>query len=474
MTTSPTSDGAHSAPRRAIVSAPGGGRVPPHNLQAEQSLLGAMLLSREAIGSAIELQLAASDFYKPAHGHIFDAITSLYAQGEPADPVTVADELARADLLESVGGASVLISLQASTPAIGNAARYAHIIHELALLRRLIAAAGEIAELGYDMPEDVNEVIDQAESLIFAVAEKRLTESVTDLDAALLEALDRIEARIAAGAGDIIGVPLGYPDIDRVLLGLQPQGLYVVAAAPGHCKTSFVLGAATHVAMAMRRPVAFFSLEMSRHALVQRILAAQARVDSRRLRTGQLMEADWPKVTTAISRLQGSPLVIDETSSCTLLHMRARCRRIRARYGDLGLVVVDYLQLMTSTGRAENRQVEVAQFSRGLKLLAKDLDVPVLVAAQINRNVEQRADKRPVLSDLRESGAIEADSDAVLCLYRDELYNSDSADKGLVEVLIRKHREGETVGRGLYLAHLAHHSALASLTRTSSSSSSLL
>jgi len=441
-----------------------GARVPPHNLEAEESLLGAMLLSRDAIGSAIEGQLAASDFYKPAHGHIYDAVTTLYAEGEPADPVTVSEVLRRAELLEAVGGGGILISLQANTPAIGNAARYARIVHEHSLLRRLIGAAGEIAEMGYDVPQDVNQVIDQAETLVFAVAERRLTESVTDLDAALHEALDRLEARIEAGAGDIIGVPLGYVDVDEALLGLQPQGLYVVAAAPGHCKTSFVLGAATHVAMNMRRPVVFFSLEMSRAALTQRVLAAQGRVESRRLRTGKLLDADWPKITSAISRLRGSPLVIDETSICTLLHMRARCRRVKARYGDLGLVVVDYLQLMTSTGRAENRQVEVAQFSRGLKLLAKDLDVPVLVAAQINRNVDQRQDKRPGLSDLRESGAIEADSDAVLCLYRDELYNPDSKDKGLVEVLIRKHREGETRS-DIRLAFLGQYSTLASMAR---------
>ncbi len=442
-----------------------GARVPPHNLQAEESLLGAMLLSTEAIGAAVEAQLSASDFYKPAHGHVFDAITALYGDGQPADPVSVAEALRRAGHIEAIGGAGALISLQAGTPAIGNAIRYAHIIHEHSLLRRLISAARDIAEMGYDLPDDVNQVIDEAESLVFAVSERRLTESVTDLDAALHEALDRIEARIEAGAGDIIGVPLGYTDVDQVLLGLQPQGLYVVAAAPGHCKTSFVLGAATHVAMSVRRPVAFFSLEMSRHALTQRMLAAQARIDSRRLRTGKLSEADWPKLTAAVSRLHGSPLVIDETSTCTLLHMRARCRRIKARYGDLGLVVVDYLQLMTSTGRVENRQVEVAQFSRGLKLLAKDLDVPVLVAAQINRNVEQRADKRPGLSDLRESGAIEADSDVVMCLYRDELYNADSEHRGLVEVLIRKHREGETVGGGLHLAFLSQYSALASVAR---------
>ena len=441
-----------------------GARVPPHNLEAEESLLGAMLLSRDAIGSAIEGQLAASDFYKPAHGHIYDAVTTLYAVGEPADPVTVSEVLRRTELLEAVGGAGILISLQANTPAIGNAARYARIVHEHSLLRRLIGAAGEIAEMGYDVPQDVNQVIDQAETLVFAVAERRLTESVTDLDAALHEALDRLEARIEAGAGDIIGVPLGYVDVDEALLGLQPQGLYVVAAAPGHCKTSFVLGAATHVAMNMRRPVVFFSLEMSRAALTQRVLAAQGRVDSRRLRTGKLLDTDWPKITNAVSRLRGSPLVIDETSICTLLHMRARCRRVKARHGDLGLVVVDYLQLMTSTGRAENRQVEVAQFSRGLKLLAKDLDVPVLVAAQINRNVDQRQDKRPGLSDLRESGAIEADSDAVLCLYRDELYNPDSKDKGLVEVLIRKHREGETRS-DIRLAFLGQYSTLASMAR---------
>ncbi len=450
--------------RRRHQGQVGATRVPPHNLQAEESLLGAMLLSREAIASAIEAQLAPSDFYKPAHGHVFDAVTTLYADGAPADPVTVAEVLRRAELLEQIGGAGTLIALQANTPAIGNAARYARIVHEHSLLRRLIGAAGEIAEMGYELPEDVNQVIDQAETLVFAVAERRLTESVTDLDVALHEALDRIEARIEAGGGDIIGVPLGYPDVDHALLGLQPQGLYVVAAAPGHGKTSFVLGAATHVAMTLRRPVVFFSLEMSRAALTERILAAQARIDHRRLRTGKLLETDWPKVTTALSRLTGSPLVIDETSICTLLHMRARCRRVKARFGDLALVVVDYLQLMTSTGRAENRQVEVAQFSRGLKLLAKDLDVPVLAASQISRNVEHRQDKRPGLSDLRESGSIEADSDAVLCLYRDELYNADTQDKGIMEVLIRKHREGETRS-DLKLAFLGHYSTLASIAR---------
>ncbi len=443
-----------------------GTRVPPHNLQAEESLLGAMLLSREAIASAVEGHLSSGDFYKPAHGHIYDAVVTLYTEGAPADPVTVSEALTRNGFLEAIGGPSTLISLQAGTPAIGNAARYALIVHEHSLLRRLIAAAGDIAEMGYDLPEDVGHVIDQAESLVFAVAERRLGESVTDLDIALHEALNLIEARIEAGGGDVIGVPLGYPDVDNVLLGLHPQGLYVVAAAPGHCKTTFVLGAATHVAMTVRRPVAFFSLEMSRSALTQRILAAEARVDRRRIRTGKLEEADWPKISNAVSRLSGSPLVIDETSSCSLLHMRARCRRIRARYGDLGLVVVDYLQLMTSTGRAENRQVEVAQFSRGLKLLAKDLDVPVLVAAQVNRNVDHRLDKRPVLSDLKESGAIEADSDAVLCLYRDELYNEDSPQRGLLEVLIRKHREGETVGAGkLLLGFQGAHSRLVSVAR---------
>lgn len=450
------------ARRRHQVQA--GARVPPHNLQAEESLLGAMLLSHEAISAAIEAQLGASDFYKPAHGHIFDAVTTAYSAGQPADPVTVAEALNRAGLIDAIGGPATLISLQASTPAIGNAARYARIIHDHSLLRRLIAAAGTIAEMGYDLPEDVDTVIDEAEGMVFAVAEQRLTDTVTDLDVALHEALNRIEARIEAGGGDIIGVPSGYTDVDHALLGLQPQSLVTVAAAPGHCKTTFVLGVATHVAMTVRRPVVFFSLEMSRAALTQRILASQARVDSRRLRTANLLAEDWPRITTAIGRLQGSPLVIDETSVCTLLHMRARCRRVRARYGDLALVVVDYLQLMTSTGRVENRQVEVAKFSRGLKLLAKDLDVPVLVAAQVNRNVDQRADKRPVLSDLRESGAIEADSDIVMCLYRDELYNSDSPDKGLVEVLVRKNREGEP-GSGLRLAFLPRFNTLASIAR---------
>ena len=453
----------HTLTRRTPAS---GARVPPHNLQAEESLLGAMLLSPDAIGAGIEAQLRADDFYKPSHGDIYDAMTSLYTQGQPADPVTVSEVLQRSDLLEGIGGPATLISLQAGTPAIGNAARYAQIVHEHSLLRRLIAAAGEIADRGYDLPTDVGQLIDEAESLVFAVAERRMGESVVDFDTALHEAINLLEARYQADAGDVIGLPLGWPDVDKVLLGLQPQSLYVVAAAPGHCKTTFALNAATHVATVVRRPVVFFSLEMSRAALTQRVLASEARIDRTRIRTGKLEEQDWAKFSQAVGRLKGAPLIIDETSSCTLLHMRARCRRVRARFGNLALVVVDYLQLMTSTGRAENRQVEVAQFSRGLKLLAKDLDVPVLVAAQVNRNVDHRLDKRPMLSDLKESGAIEADSDAVICLYRDELYNEQSPDRGRVEILLRKHREGGTVGPGkLHLAYLGQWSRLASIAR---------
>ena len=384
----------------------GGARVPPHNLQAEESLLGAMLLSRDAIVAAIEVQLSPDDFYKPAHGHVFDAITSLYAQGEPADPVTVADELRRADVLDAIGGGAVLLSLQAGTPAIGNATRYARIVEEHSLLRRLIGVAGDIAEIGYGLPEDVPAAVDEAEALVFEVAQRRVTDSMAPIRDLLERHLDHIEALYERNQ-DITGVPTGFVDLDKQLAGLQPSNLVIVGARPGMGKTSFALGLAAHAALEASEPVLLFSLEMSHRELTQRLLCSEARVDATRMRNGRLLEADWPKISHAVGRLAEAQIYIDDNPRLTVMEIRAKARRLKSREG-LGMIVVDYLQLMTGRANSENRQVEVSEISRGLKILARELEVPVVALSQLSRTLETRADKRPILADLRESGCMPA------------------------------------------------------------------
>jgi len=418
-------------------------RIPPHNIEAEESLLGAMLLSRDAITAAVEAHLDPAAFYKPAHGHLFDAILDLYGQGEPVDVVTVSEELRRKGLLEALGGRGTLLRLQAVTPASANAAHYAQIVGELALLRRLIAVAGEIAEEAYSQPDDVAETVDRAESLVFEVAQRRVAESMVPVLHTVTETLDELETLY--GRSDVItGVPTGYVDLDHLLLGLQPSNLVVVAARPGMGKTAFALGAAVNVALETNRPVLFFSMEMGALELTKRVLASLARVPLRKLQTGDLNDTDWTRLHAAISRLSNSPLYIDDSAHCTVMEMRAKARRHKARHGSLGLVVVDYLQLMTSPRRSENRQVEVSELSRGLKILARELDTPVMALSQLNRQLEYRQDKRPMLADLRESGSIEQDADVVCGLYRDEVYNPESEHRGVAEVIVAKHRNGPT------------------------------
>jgi replicative DNA helicase len=344
-------------------------RVPPHNLMAEQSLLGAMLLSRDAIAAAVET-VSADDFYKPAHAHIFDAVLSLYSKGEPVDPVTVADELRRNGLLESVGESSVLMGLQINTPSTGNAAHYARIVEEHSLLRRLVAVAGDIADLGYSVPDDVMGVVDQAESMVFEVAQRRVVDSTSPIRDLLAQALDHLE-QVVDAPGSVTGVPTGYADLDSQLAGLQKANLVVVGARPSMGKTSFALGMVSHAAVHARVPVLLFSLEMS-----------------------HLHEADWPRISSAIGRLGEAPIFIDDNPRVTVMDIRAKARRLKSREG-LGLVVIDYLQLMTGhSGRTENRQVEVSEISRGLKVLARELDVPVIALSQLSRNLA-RSNRTP-------------------------------------------------------------------------------
>lgn len=439
---------------------PAGGRVPPHNLDAEKSLLGAMLLSRDAIAAAMET-CGAEDFYKPAHSHVFEAINNLYNLGEPADPVTVADELGRAGLLDTVGGLPALVALQADTPATTNASRYARIVEEHALLRRLIAVAGEIAEMGYSVPDDVAEALDRAEGLVFNVAERRVTDSLKPLTELLSASLDRLEQLFDRGE-TITGVPTGYMDLDERLYGLQPNALIIVGARPAMGKTSFALGMAAHAAVEARVPTLIFSLEMSCDEITNRLLVSEARVDASRMRNGRLAEPDWPKISQAVARLGDAPLFIDDNPNTTVMEIRAKARRLKARNGGLGLIIVDYLQLMSGNSN-ENRQLEVSSISRGLKVLARELEVPVVALSQLSRQLEARADKRPVLADLRESGSLEQDADVVMFLYRDEVYNAESADRGTAEVILAKHRNGPT-GK-VQLAFLDHYTRFANMAR---------
>jgi len=416
------------------------GRVPPHNIDAEESVLGAMLLSREAVGIVSEIGLTPGDFYRPANRHIFDAIRSLYSTGAPADTVTVADELRKAGLLDEVGGPGALHELQNTTPAISSAGHYAKIVQETALLRQLIFAAGDIAELAYSEPDDVMKALDAAETKVFNVAEQRVTDSTRSIEELLPKVMDHLQETYDRG-DTITGVPTGYSDLDELLSGLQENALYIVGARPAMGKSAFLLGMAAHVAMEAAKPVLFFSLEMGHQELTQRILSSEARVDSTKIRTGKLAEADWAKIGKAIGRLE-VPLLLDDNPQVTVMEIRAKARRIKAKYGGLGLILIDYLQLMGGSGTAENRQLEVSEISRNLKVLARELEVPIVAASQLSRNLEARADKRPMLSDLRESGSLEQDADVVMFLYRDEVYHADSPDKGSAEVIVAKHRSG--------------------------------
>jgi len=402
-----------------------------------------MMLSRDAIASSSEARVGVDDFYKPAYGHVFEAVMALYGEGEPVDPVTVAETLRRADLLDAIGGKATLLRIQGGTPASANASHYATIVTELALLRRLIAVAGEIAETAYEVPDDVTEMIDRAEAAVFDVAERRVSDSMVEIGQSLQDTLDELES-LYGRDGDITGVPTGYTEVDELLLGLQPSNLVVVAARPGAGKTSFALGAAANVAMVSQRPVLFFSMEMGNIELTKRLLAGEAKVEARKLWTGNIPEADWGRISNAVGRLAAAPLFIDDNAHCTVMEMRAKARRTRAAHGDLGLIVVDYLQLMSSPHRAENRQVEISDMSRGLKILARELECPVMALSQLNRQLEYRQDKRPMLADLRESGSIEQDADVVAFIYRDELYHPESDQRGVAEIQVAKHRNGPT------------------------------
>ncbi|WP_420639610.1 replicative DNA helicase [Candidatus Poriferisocius sp.] len=418
------------------------GRVPPHDLDAEEALLGAMLLSRDAIADAVN-KIRPEHFYRPAHGHVYEAVCALYAAGEPADAVTVSAELNRRGVADKMGGNATLVRLQTGTPASANAAKYADIVYEAATLRKLIEVGGEIAELGYDGGDDVVKTVDTAEAMVYRLAADRMGETTARLSELLPANLERIEMLYDQGQV-VTGTPTGYTDLDEITGGLQPNTLVVIGARPSVGKTSFALGMASHAAIRADKPVLIFSLEMSQLEISQRILCSEARVDATRVRTGKLNDGDWTSLSSAIGRLAEAPIWVDDNPAVTIMEIRGKARRLRSQTGELGMVIVDYLQLMTGRNTAENRQVEVSEISRGLKILARELECPVVALSQLSRNLEQRQDKRPILADLRESGSIEQDADIVMFLYRDELYNPETQEKDSAEVAVAKHRTGPT------------------------------
>ncbi len=423
-------------------------KVPPQNIEAEQSVLGALLIERDAVAKATEI-LAAESFYRDAHRKIYRAAVSLYEKGEAVDLITIAEELRRQDSLESSGGASYLTSLANSVPTAANVEYYARIVEEKAVLRNLIAAATKVVTSGYDEKEDAAEIIDQAEQLIFEISQGRMVKSYNPIKEVLVETFEKIET-LYDNKGGITGISTGFKELDLITSGLQSSELIVVAARPSMGKTVLCLNMARNAALAQGVPVIVFSLEMAKGQLAQRMLCAEAGVDGQRLRTGFLSENDWPKLSTALGRLSEAPIFIDDTPGISVMEMRGKARRIKAEHG-LGLVIIDYLQLMQSASRrTENRQQEISEISRSLKSLARELDVPVLALSQLSRAVEQRQDRRPMLSDLRESGAIEQDADVVAFIYRDEYYNPETEKKNIAELLIAKQRNGPTGSVELY------------------------
>lgn len=428
---------AHAAP--AALTAP----IPPQNLDAEESVLGAMMLSPGAIGAVSEV-LQASDFYRESHAKIYRAALALYGRGEPVDAITLVDELERRGELEEVGGKVRIHELAALVPAASNAAHYARIVRDMATLRGLVRAGQEIARLGVERQgEDTVELVDRAEQIVFELAQARVSGDFSHIEELLKDSFERITALYEAGA-EVTGIPSGFRDLDHLTAGFQPGNLVIIAARPSMGKSGLALNIAANLAVRHATPVALFTLEMSKAEVTQRLMCAEAKVESQKLRTGKLAPDDWPRLTAACDKLSKAPLYVDDTGSITMMEIRSKARRLKMREPGLGLIIVDYLQLMTTESRAENRVQEVSEISRNLKRLARDLDVPVLALSQLSRAVEQRHDKRPILSDLRESGSIEQDADLVLFIYRDDYYDPDSDQQGLAEIHLAKHRNGPT------------------------------
>ncbi|TMH75488.1 MAG: replicative DNA helicase [Betaproteobacteria bacterium] len=424
-------------------------RTPPHSVEAEQSVLGGLLLDNSA-WDRIADRISAEDFYRHDHRLIFQQIARLIDQNKPADTVTVFEALQGAGQAADSGGLAYLNSLAQNTPSAANIRRYAEIVRERAVLRRLVTVGEEIAVSALEpQGRDAKQILDEAEGKVFRIAEQgaRDRAGFVRLEPLLTRVVERIQELFErAGGSDVTGVPTGFADLDSKTCGLQAGDLIIIAGRPSMGKTALALNIGEHVAIDLGMPVAVFSMEMGASQVALRMLGSVGRIDQQRLRTGRLNDEDWPRLSEAIERMHAAPLYIDETPALNALELRARARRLAREYRQLGLVVVDYLQLMSASAVGENRATEISEISRSLKALAKELKVPVIALSQLNRTVETRTDKRPVMSDLRESGAIEQDADLILFIYRDEVYNPDTSDKGVAEIIIGKQRNGP-IGR---------------------------
>ena len=414
-------------------------RTPPQDVLAEQSVLGGMLLSKDAISEVVEI-LRERDFYRPAHELIYDAILDLYSRGEPADPVTVSAELTKRGDLTRAGGAPYLHTLISSVPTAANASYYAKIIRERAIMRRLVEAGTKIVQLGYTVEGEVDEAVNQAQAEVHAVTERRAAEDYIQLSELLPAAFDEIEKISSGVVGE--GVKTGFKDLDALTHGFHPGNMIVLAARPAVGKSTLGLDIARYASIHKGDTSVIFSLEMSRSEITMRMLSAEARVPLNNIRSGALSDEEWARMARRMGEISEAPLFIDDSPNLSLMEIRAKARRLKQRH-NLKLIVIDYLQLMTSGKRVENRQQEVSEFSRQLKLLAKELNVPVVAISQLNRSPEQRSDKKPMLSDLRESGSIEQDADVVILLHRDDLYDQQ-ARSGEADLIVAKHRNGPT------------------------------
>jgi replicative DNA helicase len=435
-------------------------RTPPQNIAAEQSVLGGMLLSKDAIADVVEA-LRPTDFYRPAHQIICEAILDLYGRGEPADAITVAAELIRNGNIARVGGANYLHTLMSSVPTAANAGYYAEIVAEQAILRRLVEAGTRIVQMGYgaaggsaDITGSVDEVVDRAQAEVYDVTERRSSEDYVVIESLLQGTLDEIE-RIESNGGVGTGIPTGFSELDQLTNGLHPGQMITIAGRPGSGKSTLALDIARSSAIKHGHATALFSLEMGKLEIMMRLFSAEARVLLNNMRSGKMSDEDWTRMARRSGELAQAPLYIDDSPNLTMMEIRAKARRLKQRH-DLKLVVIDYLQLMTSGKRVESRQQEVSEFSRAIKLLAKELEVPVIALSQLNRSSEQRTDKKPMLSDLRESGSIEQDSDVVMLVHREDMYEPESPRAGEADIIVAKHRNGPT--RTVTVAFQGHYS----------------
>ena len=418
------------------------GKIPPHDIEAEQAVIGSMLTDFDAVVTAIEM-LKPEDFYREDNKLIYVAIVSLFNKGEPVDLITVKSELESMGKFENVGGIEYLAELPDKVPTTANVTKYIKIVEEKSTLRQLIKTANEIIDLGYDTTEDVDTIIEGAEKKIFDTIQNKNTKSYTPLKDVLVESFTQLE-ELYNRKQHVTGVPSGFTELDYKTAGFHGSELILIAARPAMGKSAFVLNIATNAALKANTPVAIFSLEMSKEQMVNRILCSEAMVDSNKVRTGKLEEDDWTKLAEAIGPLSEAEIYIDDTPGISVTEIRSKCRKLKMEK-NIGLVIIDYLQLVqASSRRGGSREQEISEISRSLKILAKEIDVPVIALSQLSRAVEQRPDHRPMLSDLRESGAIEQDADLVMFLYRDDYYNPESEKKNIAEVIIAKHRGGST------------------------------